>query len=82
MIRQNELMNVRCSERGSLLGIKIYSPSSECLIECVDIPEHCSINHSNRSISVRLLFLFCSRVFMSRSHENRSNEVSILSGCP
>ena len=40
MIRQNELMNVRCSERGSLLGIKIYSPSSECLIECVDIPEH------------------------------------------
>ena len=39
MIRQNELMNVRCSERGSLLGIKIYSPSSECLIECVDIPE-------------------------------------------
>ena len=39
MIRQNELMNVRCSERGSLLGIKIYSPSSECLIECVDIAE-------------------------------------------
>ena len=42
MIRQNELMNVRCSERGSLLGIKIYSPSSECLIECVDIPEQSS----------------------------------------
>ena len=40
MIRQNELMNVRCNERGSLLGIKIYSSSSECLIECVDIPEH------------------------------------------
>ena len=40
MIRQNELMNVPCSERGSLLGIKIYSPSSECWIECVDIPEH------------------------------------------
>ena len=39
MIRQNELMNVRCSERGSLLGIKIYSPSFECLIECVDIPK-------------------------------------------
>ena len=33
-------MNVRCSsDRGSLLGIKIYSPSSECLIESVDIPE-------------------------------------------
>ena len=38
MIRGNELMNVRCSERG-LLGIKIYSPRSECLIECVDIPK-------------------------------------------
>ena len=29
-----------------------------------------SINQSNRSISVRLLFLFCSRVFISRSYEN------------
>ena len=33
-------MNVRCSGRGPFLGIKIYSPSSECLIESVDIPEH------------------------------------------
>ena len=32
-----------------------------------------SINQSNRFISVRLLFLFCSRVFISRSYENRSN---------
>ena len=32
-------MNVRGSHRGSLLGIKIYSPRSECLIESVDIPE-------------------------------------------
>ena len=31
-----------------------------------------SINQSNRSISVRLLFLFCSRVFISRSCESRS----------
>ena len=31
-----------------------------------------SINQSNHSISVRLLFLFCSRVFISRSYENRS----------
>ena len=31
-----------------------------------------SINQSNRSISVRLLFLFCSRVFISRSYENDS----------
>ena len=28
-----------------------------------------SINQSNRFISVRLLFLFCSRVFISRSYE-------------
>ena len=39
MIRGEKGMNVRCSERGSLLGIKISSSSSECLIECVDIPE-------------------------------------------
>ena len=32
------------------------------------------INQSNRSISVRLLFLFCSPVFISRSCENRSND--------
>ena len=31
-----------------------------------------SINQSNRSISVCLLFVFCSRVFISRSYENRS----------
>ena len=31
-----------------------------------------SINQSNRSISVRLLFLFCSHVFISRSYENCS----------
>ena len=31
-----------------------------------------SINQSNRSISVRLLFLYCSHVVISRSYENRS----------
>ena len=31
-----------------------------------------SINQSNRSISVRLSSLFCSRAFISRSYENRS----------
>ena len=34
-----------------------------------------SINQSNRSISVRLSFLFCSRAFISRSYENRSSNV-------
>ena len=37
---KGEWMNVRRSELGSLLGIKIYSPIYECFIECVDIPEH------------------------------------------
>ena len=36
-----------------------------------------SINQSNRSISVRLSFLFCSRAFISRSYENRSNGTEI-----
>ena len=31
-----------------------------------------SINRSNRCIPVRLFFLFCSRVFISRSYKNRS----------
>ena len=30
-----------------------------------------SINQSNLPISVRLLFLFCPHIFMSRSYENR-----------
>ena len=34
-----------------------------------------SINQSNRSISVRLSFLFCSRAFISRSYENRSTSL-------
>ena len=32
----------------------------------------CSINQSNRPISLRLLCFFCSRVFTSRTYENRS----------
>ena len=32
-----------------------------------------SINQSHRPISVSLLFLFCSRVFISGSYENHSN---------
>ena len=37
-----------------------------------------SINQSNRSISVRLLFLFCSRVFISRSYENLSITAALV----
>ena len=36
-----------------------------------------SINQSNRSIFVHLLFLFCSRVFISRSYETRKCKVSV-----
>ena len=32
-----------------------------------------SINQSNNSISVCLLFLFCSRIFISKSYKNCSN---------
>ena len=40
-----------------------------------------SINQSNRSISVRLSFSFCSRVFISRSYENRSKSTFQMTWC-
>ena len=54
-------------------GMKFFLP--ECSINQPKATWVCirSINQSNRSISVRLFFLFCSRVFVSRSYENRSN---------
>ena len=53
-------------------GMKFFHPSVRLTNQnprvCI-----CSITmQSNRSISVRLLFLFCSRVFISRLYENRS----------
>ena len=59
---------------GKFSGMKFFPPehslnqpkaTSVCIL---------STNQSNRSISVRLLFLFCSRVFISRSYENRSKK--------
>ena len=47
-------------------GMKFFSKATRVCIR--------SINQSNRSISFRLLFLFCSRVFISRSYENRSKK--------
>ena len=44
----------------------LNQPKARCV--CI-----CSKNQSNRFISVRLLFLFCSRIFVSRSYENRPN---------
>ena len=40
----------------------------------------CSINQSNRPISLRLLCLFCLRVFTSRTYENRSIKKIPLGG--
>ena len=41
-----------------------------------------SINQSNRSISVWFSFLFCSRVFISRSYENLSIRKKFRPLCP
>jgi len=59
-------------------GMKFFSP--ECSLNQPKVTRVCirSINQSNRSISGRLLFLFCSRVFISRSYENRSIMISRL----
>ena len=57
-------------------GMKFFQPSDLLTNQrCVCIR---SINQSNRFISARLLFLFCSRVFISRSYENRSNDQKIV----
>ena len=54
-------------------GHEVFSP--ECSLNQPKATRVCirSINQSNRSISVRFMFLFCSHVFISRSYENRSN---------
>ena len=49
-------------------GHEDFQPSVRLTCVCIR-----SINQSNRFISVRLLFLFCSRVFIWRSYENRSS---------
>ena len=54
-----------CSIGQSLLQFDVKAKSHA---RCVR-----SLNQSNRSISVRLLFLLCSRVFIWRSYENRSD---------
>ena len=57
-----------------VLGYEVFSP--EHLLNQPKATSVCilSTNQSNRSISFRLLFLFCSRVFISRSYENRSQK--------
>ena len=53
-------------------GMKFFHPSVRLTNQRPRAFEIRSINQSNRSISVCLFFLFCSRVFIWRSHENRS----------
>ena len=53
-------------------GMKFFHPSVRLTNQKATRICIRSINQSNRSISVLLLFLFCSRVFISRSYENRS----------
>ena len=53
-------------------GHEVFSPErsldqSKAMRVCIR-----SINQSNRSVFVRLLFMFCFRVFISRSYENCS----------
>ena len=57
-------------------GIKFLSPErslnhSKATHVCIR-----STNQSNRFISVRLSFLFCSRVCISRSYKNGSNKMN------
>ena len=55
--------------------MKFFHPSVRLTVPKATRVCICSINQSNRSICVRLLFLFCSRVFISTSYENRSKEI-------
>ena len=50
--------------------LSVCSNKSKAACICIGL-----INQSNRSISVRLLFLFSSRVFISRSYKNHPNEL-------
>jgi len=56
-------------------GMKFFSP--DCSLNQPKATRVCmySLNQSNRFISVRLLFLYRSCVFISRSYENRSMSI-------
>ena len=61
-----------------LLGVKFFHPN----VRLLNQPKATrvsfrSINQSNRSLSVRLLFLFCTRIFISRSYENRFKSFAV-----
>ena len=60
-----------------VLGHEVFSPKRSLNKPKATLFCTRSINQSNRSIAVRLLLLFCSRVFISRSCENRSIYLNI-----
>ena len=57
----------------NFFGYEVFSP--DCSLNQPKATCFCihSIKQSNRSISVHLLFLFCSHSFISRSYKNRLN---------
>ena len=59
----------------------LYHWTRHCWIgqSCCSMTSKWHIDQSNRSISVRLLFLFCSCVIISRSYKNRSNVLKLFS---
>ena len=58
-------------------GHELFSPERSLNLPKATRVCICSINQSNRSIFVRLLFLFCSNVFISRSYQNRSMKLDV-----
>ena len=64
-----------------VLGMKFFSPERSFNQRKATLVCTRSINQSNRSISVRLLFLFSSRVFISRTCENRSIVLTLQTAC-
>ena len=53
-------------------GMKFFYTNVRLTYQTPPVFVSVQYNQSNRSISVRLLFLFCSRIFISRLYENRS----------
>ena len=60
-----------CCSMTSKRSIGWFLESSRAWTKTMRVCNHWT-NQSNRSMSVRLSFLFCSCVFISRSYENRS----------
>ena len=55
-----------------VLGHEVFSPERSLNLPKATRVCIRSTNQSKPSMSVRLLFLFCSRIFISRSYENRT----------